>query len=150
MGMLLFRGAMEGAYYIIATIGFLVLLVIGNEYASAGANSTALQSMGNVIYKSQDLLGPIGAILFLLGAICIYVSFYRTRLIPRWISVWGLVGVVPSMTYALLHLFGIDNGIGFYLQMILAPQEMIMAFWLIIKGFNSDALKKLLAKKASA
>jgi hypothetical protein len=148
MGMLLFRGAMEGVYYFMTTISFLVLLALGKEYVATGSSSTALQSMGNVIYKFQDLLGPIGAILFLIGASCLYVSFYRTRLIPRWLSVWGLIGVVPYMAYALLHLFGMDTGFGFYLQMLLAAQEMVMAFWLIIKGFNSDAVKKLLAKNA--
>lgn len=149
MGMLLFRGAMEGVYYFITTISFLVLLALGQEYVVTGAHSTALQSVGNVIYKFQDLLGPLGAILFLIGATCLYVSFYRTRLIPRWLSVWGLVGVVPYMAYALLHLFGMDNGIGFYLQMLLAIQEMVMALWLIIKGFNSEAVKKLLTKNAN-
>ncbi len=148
MGMLLFRGAMEGVYYFITTISFIVLLALGGEYAATGANSTALQSMGNVIYKFQDLLGPIGAILFLIGAACLYVSFFRTRLIPRWLSVWGLIGVVPYMAYALLHLFGMDTGFGFYLQMLLAAQEMVMAFWLIIKGFNSDAVNRLLTKNA--
>ena len=146
MGMLLFRGAMEGVYYFITTISFLVLLALGKEYVVTGAYSTALQSVGNVIYKFQDLLGPLGAILFLIGATCLYVSFYRTRLIPRWLSVWGLVGVVPYMAYALLHLFGMDNGIGFYLQMLLAIQEMVMALWLIIKGFNHEAVQKLITK----
>jgi len=149
MGMLLFRGAMEGVYYFMTTISFLVLLALGEEYVATGANSTALQSVGDVIYKFQDLLGPTGAVLFLIGATCLYVSFYRTRLIPRWLSVWGLIGVVPSMAYALLHLFGMDNGIGFYLQMLLAMQEMVMALWLIIKGFNREAVKKLLTKNAS-
>jgi hypothetical protein len=126
IGMLLFRGAMEGAYYIIATLGFLLLLAIGSEYVATGADSTVLQSMANVVYRFLDLLGPIGTILFLIGAICIYISFYRTKLIPRWLTIWGFIGVVPYMIYAILHLFGIDNGIGFYLQMVLAPQEMVM------------------------
>lgn len=47
------------------------------------------------------------------------------------------------MIYALLYLFGMDNGIGIYLQMPLAIQEMVMALWLIIKGFNSEAVTNL-------
>lgn len=143
-GMLLFRGALEGAYYLITTMGFLTLVLLGNEYVATGADSTILQSMGNVIYQLQSLLGPVGSIVFLIGATCLYISFYRTKLIPRWLSVWGLIGVVPYMAYALLHFFHMDNGIGFYLQMVLAPQEMVMAFWLIIKGFNQEALKELI------
>lgn len=146
MGMLLFRGVMEGVYYFLTTISFIILLVLSREYASTGSNSSALQSIGNVVYQFIDLLGPLGAILFLIGATCLYVSFYRTKLIPRWLSIWGLVGVVPYMAYALLHLFGLDNGIGLYFQMVLALQEMIMALWLIFKGFNQEAVKKLLSK----
>lgn len=146
MGMVLFRGVMEGVWYFATTITFLVLIVLGEEYIATGGSSTALQSMGNVIYNFQDLLGPIGSILFLIGATCLYISFYRTELIPRWLSIWGLIGVVPYMAYALLHLFGMDTGFGIYLQMLLAVQEMVMALWLIIKGFNHDAVTKLIAK----
>ncbi len=149
MGMLLFRGVMEGVWYFMTTISFLVLLALGEEYVATGANSTVLQSVGNVVYKFLDLLGPLGAIMFLIGATCLYISFYRTRLIPRWLSVWGLIGVVPYMIYALLHLFGMDNGIGFYLQMLLAVQEMVMALWLIIKGFNRAAITKLITDNES-
>ncbi len=144
MGMLLFRGVMEGVWYFITTISFLILFALGKEYLATGGSSTALQSMGNVIYKFQDLLGPVGSIMFLIGATCLYISFYRTRLIPRWMSIWGLIGVVPYMAYALLHFFGMDSSIGTYLQMPLAIQEMVMALWLIIKGFNHIAIKKLM------
>jgi len=143
MGMVLFRGALEGSCYCVTTLGILTLVALGNEYVATGADSAALQSMGNVLYQFQDLLGPVGAIVFLIGATCLYISFYHTRLIPRWLSVWGLIGVVPYMAYALLHFFHMDNGIGFYLQMVLAPQEIVMGLWLIIKGFNQDAVKKL-------
>lgn len=143
MGMLLFRGALEGVWYLLTTLSMLVLFALGKEYVATGANSTALQSLGNVVYQFQDLLGPVGTIMFLIGATCLYISFYRTRLIPRWLTVWGLIGVVPYMAYALLHFFQKDNGIGFYLQMLLAPQEIVMALWLIIKGFNRAAIEKL-------
>jgi len=99
--------------------------------------------VGNVMYQFQDLLGPVGSIIFLIGATCLYVSFYRTRLIPRWLTIWGLVGVVPYFAYAVLHFFHLDTGYGFYLQMVLAPQELVMGAWLVIKGFNLDAVGKL-------
>ena len=146
MGMVLFRGALEGTSYILSTLGILTLVALGNEYIASGADSAALQSMGNVLYQFQDLKAPVGAIIFLIGATCIYLSFYRTRLIPRWLSVWGLIGVVPYMAYALLHFFHMDTGYGFYLQMVLAPQELVMAVWLIVKGFNPSAIAALSAK----
>ncbi len=144
LGMLLFRGAMEGTWYFVTSIAFLGLVAIGFQVGNISDSSHTLEIMANTLYKFQDLMGPIGNIMFLIGASCLYVSFYRTKLIPQWLSVWGLIGVVPYMLYAVLHLFGKDSGFGFALQMPLAIQELVMAFWLIIKGFNKDALKKLL------
>jgi hypothetical protein len=146
MGMVLFRGALEGTGYFVSTLGILTLVALGNEYIATGADSTVLQSMGNVLYQFQDRLAPVNSIILLIGATCLYLSFYRTRLIPRWLSVWGLIGVVPYMAYALLHFFHMDTGYGFYLQMVLAPQEMVMAVWLIVKGFNPSAIASLSAK----
>jgi hypothetical protein len=143
LGMLLFRGALEGAWYFIVTLGILTLVALGNEYAAGGADSVALQSMGNVLYQFQDILAPLGSMVFLIGATCLYISFYRTRLIPRWLTIWGLVGVIPYCAYALLHFFHLDDGYGLYLQMVLAPQELVMGAWLVIKGFNLDAVRKL-------
>ena len=51
MGMVLFRGALEGAFYFLSALGFLALVVLGNEYIATGADSAALQSMGNVLYQ---------------------------------------------------------------------------------------------------
>ncbi len=142
-GMLLFRGALEGTCYILVTLGVLSLVALGNEYVAAGANLASLQSIGNVLYQFQDFIGPVGSLAFLIGATCLYVSFYRTKLIPRWLSIWGLIGVVPYFAYALLHFFHLDTGYGFYLQMVLAPQEIVMGLWLLIAGFNKDAVKNL-------
>jgi hypothetical protein len=148
MGMVLFRGALEGTGYLVSTLGVLTLVALGNEYIATGAASTVLQSMGNVSYQFLDLLAPVNSIMFLIGTTCLYLSFYLTRLIPRWLSVWGLVGVVPYMAYALLHFFHMDTGYGLYLQMVLAPQEMVMAVWLIVKGFNRQEIVSLSAKIA--
>ena len=81
--------------------------------------------------------------MFLIGATCLYIAFYRTRLIPRWLTIWGLIGVVPYLTNALLHFFHVDISMGMYLEIPLAIQELVMGLWLVIKGFNQAAVKKL-------
>jgi hypothetical protein len=142
-GLLLFRGALEGTGYMFSTLGFLALIALSNEYVATGADSAALQSVGNFLYQFQARIGPVSTLMFIIGATFLYVSFYRTRLIPRWLSVWGLIGAVGVFAYVLLDFFHMDNGIGFYLQMVIAPQEIVMGLWLVIKGFNQDAVKKL-------
>jgi len=147
LGMVLFRGALEGTFYFLSTLCFLAQVSIGNTYSATGADSVVFQSMSNALYQFQVRLAPVGPIFFLSGAMCIYVSFYRTRLIPRWLTVWGFIGVVFYMASTLLKFFDMNaSGIGFYLEMVLAPQEMVMAVWLIVKGFNPKAITALFAK----
>jgi hypothetical protein len=102
--------------------------------------------MGNVLYQFQDRLAAVGPIFFLIGATCLYLSFYRTRLIPRWLSVWGFIGVACSLASALLSFFHVDTGYGLYLDVVIAPQEILMAVWLIVKGFNFKAIAALSTK----
>ena len=77
------------------------------------------------------------AIPFVLGALMFYVLLYQSRLVPRWLSAWGLVGATLYIVPSLGSMFGLSFGI---LLAPLAVQEMVMAVWLIAKGFNSPAI----------
>jgi len=124
MGVILFRGALEGIFYILSTLTILTLVAVGNEYISSGSDSAVLQSISSILYQFENLKAPVSTIIFLIGASCIYLVFYRTRLIPRWLSVWGFIGVAASMSAALLSFFHVETGYGFYLEMVIAPQEI--------------------------
>ena len=73
------------------------------------------------------------AIPFVLGALMFYYLLYTSKLVPRWLSVWGLVGAVLYIGAPLLRMFGLSFD---YLMGPLALQEMVMAVWLIVKGFE--------------
>ena len=146
LGMLLFRGALEGSVYVISTVLILCLAAFGNVVAASSemamTDPSSLQLLGMLMYRIQQITGPILTIIFLTGATCLYVALYKSKLIPRWLSVWGLVGVVPYAAYAMLAYFNISFDYGVYLQMILAPQEVVMGLWFIVKGFDVSHLRK--------
>jgi len=73
------------------------------------------------------------SIVFSIGALFIYSVFYQSKLIPRWLSIWGLIGALSYITCPLFAMFSLDIKI---LMAPLALQEMVMAVWLIVKGFN--------------
>jgi len=146
MGMVLFRGALEKIFYFITTLNILTLVAVGKEYMASGADSAVLQTIGNVLYQFENLKTPVSCIMFIIGAMCIYLAFYRTRLIPRWLSIWGFIAAVAYLTSALLKFFHLDTGFGFYLEMVMFPQEIAMAVWLIVKGFNPSVIAALSAK----
>ncbi len=139
MGMVLFQGALGGIWCLVTALGFFALAALGTESIVTGADHAALQSMGNILYQLQYRLWEIGPIFFLIGATCLFVSFYRTRLIPRWLSVWGLIGVITFMAHT-------NTSYDLYLKMVLVTQELVMAVWLTAKGFNQPAIAALSAK----
>src|SRR4051812_22059372 len=66
-----------------------------------------------------------------------YALFYRSRLVPRWLSVWDMAGALLMMSACLLALFS-DSPVAGYTFLILpiAVQEMAFAVWLLVKGFS--------------
>ena len=83
-----------------------------------------------------------------------YYVFYRSGFIPRWLSVWGLIGAILYLAAALLNMFdpqhptlSVTSGLGI-LMAPLAVQEMVFALWLIVKGFNPSAIASLSVKTA--
>lgn len=135
LGAVVFRGALETAVYIALATNWILLLILSQEYVIAGnVNSTTFQILGAVMLKADGWMGYILSIVFSLGALMIYTIFYQSRLIPRWLSGWGLIGAVLYLAAPLLAMFG------FALEFLMMPlfiQELVLGGWLIVRGFNS-------------
>jgi len=138
LGSVVFRGVLEAAIYIAMVISLLLLLTVSQEYVKAGApDASHFQTLGTLLLKANDQINSILEIVFSLGALMIYYLFYQSKLIPRWLSVWGLIGAILYLAAGLFAMFSVNFGI------LLAPlgvQEMVLAVWLIVKGFNPSAI----------
>ena len=135
----------EGALYVIIVICLLLLVTLSQESVKAGAPaSSAFQIPGMLLMAAREWLGPVGAVLtFGLGALMYYWVFYRSRLVPRWLSAWGLVAVTSVMVSGLLVMLGLVEVFSppqLVLALPILVQEMVMAVWLITKGFNPSAV----------
>jgi len=86
----------------------------------------------------------VGVTFFCLGAAMYYYVLYRSRLIPRWLSAWGLAGLALLFSMVLSIAFGESSSGPSGMQLLLAIpiglQEMVLAVWLIVKGFSRTAL----------
>ena len=130
MGYVVFRGGQEMVMYIATALGWLLLIALSTN-PDAAPLATFVRTVEAVAW--DQLL----AIPFALGALMFYVVLYQSRLVPRWLSVWGLVGAVLYLVPPLGSMFG--HSVGF-LMGPLAVQEMVMAVWLMAKGFDPAAL----------
>ncbi len=145
----------EAVFYIVGALALLSLLSLGQEYASAGSQAApTLQALGTLLLAVRSWAGFVfGVISFCLGAAMYYYVMYRSRLVPRWLSAWGLAGLALLFSMALLIAFGErasgPSGLLVLLAVPLAIQEMALAVWLIVKGFNPSAIASLAAKAAT-
>ena len=136
----------EAVFYSVGALGLLSLLSLGQEYASAGSQAApTLQVLGTSILAVRNWAGfVVGVTFFCLGAAMYYYVLYRSRLIPRWLSAWGLAGLALLFSMVLSIAFGESSSGPSGMQLLLAIpiglQEMVLAVWLIVKGFNTPAL----------
>jgi hypothetical protein len=149
LGYVVFRGALETVIYIASVITWLFLVLASHEYGVAGANASYFRSLGSVLLKGSDSITTILIFVFSLDALMLYYLFYRSKLIPRWISVWGFIAILLHFTTGFLiifHLTGSMSTITTVMNLPIFLQEMVMAIWLIVKGFNPAAITFLYAK----
>lgn len=138
----------EGILMVITAVSMLVLLTLSKEYVNAGtADPSYFQTFGVIIQAGFNWVANVPITLaWCTAALMYYYIFYQTKLIPRWLTVWGIIGITLSATAAVLLMFGILNTSMAISTLMSAPiflQEMVMAVWLIVKGFDPSAIASM-------
>jgi len=141
----------EGILFIAGVIGLLSLVTLSQEFVKAGApDASYFQSSGTLLLAVRDWGGHmLGSIVLGLGALMLYYLLFQSKLIPRWLSVWGLIGAPLALAEGLLSMFSVVDPFSttaVLLNLPIAVNEMVLAVWLIVKGFNSSAIASLSVK----
>ena len=145
LGYVVFRGGLETVTYLVIVVSWLLLIPLSHEYVSAGApNAPYFLTLGNLLIRSGEIGSALTAVVFPLGALMFYVLLYQTKLLPRWLSVWGMIGVVLDLLVTGLGgLYGLSAAMSTLEGVFNMPifiQEMVMAVWLIVRGFNQSSV----------
>jgi hypothetical protein len=133
---------MEGTLAVASAVGYVALLAVSQEFVKAGCPpGSFFQPAGAAIKAVNDWVGNIGYIPPLcIAASIYYIIFYRTRLVPRWLSVWGLLGLALMLASGaaagILGFLGSTSPVLFLLNLPIMLQEMVLAVWLIAKGYE--------------
>jgi hypothetical protein len=143
LGYVVFRGALETVTYLVSVISWLVLVPISHEYVKAeAADASSFHALGTLLVETGDQAATLTTLIFSLGALMFYTVLYRAKLVPRWLSGWGLIAVAFYIIAGLLDIFDAADPMSTGLTLMFMPmafQEMVMALWLIVKGFNAAA-----------
>lgn len=80
------------------------------------------------------------AYVFIVSAYLFYVLLLKTKLVPRYISIWGIIACITLLIANLATSFGINSPA---LGVLMAPiflNEIYLAIWLMAKGFNKPTI----------
>lgn len=133
----------EGAVFVFAVTATLAFMPLSREFMAAGGSEAGyFQSSSAVLQSSTDVAFALGQTVFAIGAAMLYYLLYVSRIVPRWLSLWGLAAsplfVVASLS--LLWTGDPNSTLSTVLYVPMAVQEMVFAIWLIVKGFDLAAL----------
>lgn len=140
---------LEGVLLLAAATCGLLVLSLGSDY---GAGTAGVEPLGDSLLAARDWTYLIGSLVMLgVSALILNSVLYRARLVPSWLSVWGVLGGGLIALRGVIEMYGIDLS-GALQGVFAAPiaiQEMALAIWLIVKGFNVNDMRQGLEQPAT-
>lgn len=135
---------LECVILIIVAMSYLSLLTLSQEYVAAGTlDATSFEAQGAILLAQTEWSNVPVDIVFGLGCLMVYYLLYQSKLVPRPLSAWGFIGGTLMLVAAPLGAFGVINFLdtpSVLLNLPIFGLEMVLAVWLIVKGFNPSAI----------
>lgn len=137
---------------VLSIVGILLLLSVLSLSQEFLVHPTQeAQMLGHVLRASRDHANHV----FMVTALCmgnglLYVLLWRSKLIPRWLSAWGIIGAGLSVVASMLVLFQAVHIITpeyLSLNVPTAVQEWVLGIWLMAKGFHVPKRNSLSASQ---
>jgi hypothetical protein len=129
----------EAIFSVLNIIGILSLLSLSRAFVSAGTpDASYFQTQGALLLANLNWGSILLDVPFTIGALVFYYLLYKATLVPRWLSGFGLIAAALWLATVPFRMFDFLPSSLEILALPIAAQEMVLAFWLIAKGFNSN------------
>lgn len=129
----------ESVVLVIGVVGLLSLLTLSREYANTSTDASTLDISSTALLGVYDWGALLGIMFFFgLAALLLNYFLYQSKLVPRWLSLWGLIAAAMLPIEGAFESFEV-SGLAL-MSLPIAVQEMVFAAWLIVKGFNASAI----------
>ena len=124
-----FNKSLSREYLILKYIEGILMIIAGLVFLS-----TSLQYIRDMIYNGFHVY------IFIISGFMFYYLLYKSELVPRFISVWGALGTFALLVSTLLKLINLHYSVIDYFLFLIITNEVFLAIWLMIKGFNPVAI----------
>lgn len=131
------------AFYIVEACILIVSKFLGYALVQASAaysvnNDKVLETISQILLKVKDFSYSMHIIPFGIGAILFYYLLYKIKAIPSWLSLWGLIAVIPVLFGTILNTYGVE--VPFIVMLPYVPFEFFAGAYILIKGLSDKTL----------
>ena len=126
-----------------ATLVFLAVPLLSIELGAGLADGTvdraATTSLGALLQAQHSVAILLIYLATAAAGICMTTLLFRSRLIPRWLAILGLITYPTLLMGTILDIFNVVNvthGIGLLALIPGAVFEFVLPVWLLVKGFR--------------
>ena len=124
----------------IDNISVLSMLELSLEYTKNGTDNTGvLNTLGTVFYKKHWWTHYLSLLISCFPVFILYYSLFVSKLIPKIISIVGVLAVILMFIEILFSILG--NSISMNMLIPIGLIQLFLPLWLIFKGFNSAVLE---------
>jgi hypothetical protein len=146
LGFIGFR-LMAGVFQLLGVILIPLFIYLSQQYLNAAPSELAhFETLGELLKLFRDLTNHLGVMLATgLGNLILYYIFLKGAYLPRWLSIWGVLGNVLIMLASFLILFQVTDVISTTYIVLTIPvvlQEIVLAIWLIVKGLDLSIVSR--------
>jgi hypothetical protein len=139
--------AVEATLIFVGGLVLLALVPLSEAYLKASSSDQSVfQTLGTLLLDQHYWAYQLMSVAVGVGGLLFYTLLQRAKLVPRFLSVWGLLGYALLLLGAILELF--DLKVGVLLAMPGGLNEIFLGVWLIVKGFNTNGVVTRLASSA--
>jgi hypothetical protein len=129
----------DAIFIAVMVLFVLIQIPLGNEYLKAAAGDASyLQALSALFAQGQLYAYEIGMSALGVSGLMLCYTFYKAKLVPGWLAVWGLVGYATILVGMLSAVMG--SGLGDLSSIPGGLWELFIGVWLIVKGFSSSAV----------
>ncbi len=124
----------EAVFLAISTLCLLLIVFAGKTARENPEAASIFQTLADYSLNGNFISYQIGMLTLGIGSLFFCYALFKFRLVPRWLSIWGIAGYAVLAFGCAAELFGLEIGV-----LLSAPGglfEVIFAIWLIVKGFR--------------
>ena len=132
---------------VVGTLFLLLLLPLSEQYVNAGSNLISnFEIMGILLKKGGFYAYNMGMAIWSIGGLMFVSALYKSKLIPRAMSIWGIIGYIVLVFGSVLEIYGHHEVVEIVSVIPGGLFEITLSIWLIVKGFDKSVVASMISK----